>query len=404
MKKFLTLIGAFTLCAAVSSAQSDKHSITATDIGLVHADGNVSVVFTLNAGAKSTKSSHNLVITPAIVNGAREMLLPPVVVRGRRAEVTSLRHGLADGGRIDRPEPLFMKPGGSMLYKATVRYESWMRDGQLVLNGVSVGCCSSTETNIGLIAENILRAEPVTEIEIVEVPVATVKATTGDQLANRLPFVAPVEEFEKARKTPEGTFDYNMPLNLGKGLTAPKQMEVERFISETREGAISIYFRQGRNDIDRNYMKNNKHLVELISAVRALSKSEDTDVVRIVIAGFASPEGAIAVNERLAWNRAVAVKTFLTANSDIDPSLIQIYNGSVDWIGLREMVAKSDMTHKYRIIDIIDTTPIWDQYHNSGRLGELMRVGGGEPYRYMSRNFFPELRQAAYIRIYYENK
>jgi hypothetical protein len=76
----------------------------------------------------------------------------------------------------------------------------------------------------------------------------------------------------------------------------------------------------------------------------------------------------------------------------------------VDWYALRRMVAESDMPEKGKVLDIIDNTPIWDAGRNVGRHGELMRLSGGEPYRYMLRNFFPNLRNAAYIRAYYENK
>jgi hypothetical protein len=175
-------------------------------------------------------------------------------------------------------------------------------------------------------------------------------------------------------------------------------------IAVAREGSISVYFRQGDHAIDRNFGDNNRNLVELISAVRALSQADDSSIARIVIAGFASPEGATALNERLAHDRAVAIKEFLAGNSDVDPRTIEIYNGAVDWMGLKDLVEQSDIYRKHRIVDIIEHTPVWDGYRNVGRLGELMRLDDGEPYRYMAREFFPLLRQAAYIKVYYENE
>jgi hypothetical protein len=38
-----------------------------------------------------------------------------------------------------------------------------------------------------------------------------------------------------------------------------------------------------------------------------------------------------------------------------------------------------------------------------GRLGELQRLANGVPYRYMYREFFPQLRVAAYIKVLYDN-
>ncbi|WP_307756627.1 OmpA family protein [uncultured Alistipes sp.] len=404
MKKIILIIYALAISIITANAQVDKYAVETADIKLIRTGEDVTVTFTVDAGKRVAKRGYTLVVDPVISNGANAKQLPAIVIRGRTARVNTLRHELATGAKTHRQAPVYVSAGKKVNYKTTIPYETWMHGAQLILNGVSVGCCSSQQTSIGLIADNILQGESTTEIQIVEVPVSAPTASVGDQLAAQYSFIAPVTEFEEARKTPTGLFDYNMPLNLGKGLTTPEQNEVERFINDTREGSISIYFRQGRRNIDRNYMGNNKLLVELISAVRALTASQDSRVVRIVIAGFASPEGTAATNDRLAWERAVAVKSFLTANSGVNPDVIQIYNGSVDWIGLRAQVVASDMYQKYSIIDVIDNTPVWDSYRKVGRHGELMRLDGGTPYRYMVREFFPKLRQAAYIKVYYENQ
>lgn len=46
-----------------------------------------------------------------------------------------------------------------------------------------------------------------------------------------------------------------------------------------------------------------------------LQESKTSRVVRVVIVGSASPEGTLAFNDRLAWNRAVALKDFLLRNT-----------------------------------------------------------------------------------------
>ncbi len=96
--------------------------------------------------------------------------------------------------------------------------------------------------------------------------------------------------------------------------------------------------------------------------------------------------------------RAVAARDFLTANSGIDHEDISIYNGSVDWGVLRNLVAGSNMADKYKILDIIDNTPVW------ARLGKLIELNDGIPYRYMQENFFQQLRQTGvYIKVYYDS-
>ena len=77
---------------------------------------------------------------------------------------------------------------------------------------------------------------------------------------------------------------------------------------------------------------------------------------------------------------------------------IELYNGKVNWGGLRKLVAQSSMPYRDQVLNIIDNTPDYR------RQAELMRLGGGAPYRYMLNNLFPELRNATYIKVYYENK
>ena len=381
--------------------ENPNQTVSVSQIELVQIETNAALVFDLYAGQAATKKNHRLIINPVLSNGKNRLQLPAIIVQSKRVKINEKRHSLSGNSNKPADYTFYTSNGQSVEYSVTFPFYDWMRGANLYLNGISVGCCSATETELGMIAERVFWSEP--QAKIIETPIITT-STTGDQLAQKYTFVAPMKEFENARETPQGLFDYNMPLNMGKGLTSPKQSEVENFINETREGSLSIHFRQGKRDIDRDFGNNNKNLVELVSAVRALVAAKDGKVSSIVIAGFASPEGSLAINDRLAWDRAVAVKDFLLKNSGLEAEVIHVYNGSVDWKGLKDLVYQSNLYQKHSIINIINNVPVWDSYRNIGRHGELMRLDGGEPYRYMLREFFPKLRQAAYIKIYYENE
>lgn len=129
-----------------------------------------------------------------------------------------------------------------------------------------------------------------------------------------------------------------------------------------------------------------------------LQESKTSRVVRVVIVGSASPEGTLAFNDRLAWNRAVALKDFLLRNTAFPADSMTLFNGSEDWRGLRRMVAASDLYEREEILRIIDNVPV-----KKGRELELMKLSGGRPYLYMLEHMFPELRNAAFIKVYYEN-
>jgi len=354
------------LTGICTTGQIPLKAIIVDNIESKHINHDVTIGFTLYAGDKATTNNYNLVVHPVLLNETDSLNLPLIIIQGRNARIAEERYILATGqANIDNS--YYLDNGESVAYTATVPFQAWMEGADLDLQGMSIGCCSATEVTLGNIAQNLLGKTEVIEEVPVEQPTYY---TTADQLANKYPFLSSIENYDR---------------------------------SGSRDGALTIYFRQGKRIIDRAYKDNNRSLVELVSAVRAIQSSTDSRIVRILIAGYASPEGAAAFNEQLAGDRAAALKQFLFEYTALRQDQIQMHNGAVDWAGLRKLVAESGMYEKQQILDIIDNTPLWDSDQQRGRLGRLMNLNGGEPYRYMLNNFFPLLRNAAYIKVYYEN-
>ena len=414
MKKILLHIVVVLLFwpAVVRAVSPEKRGVKVDNLEIIQANDVAVIRFDLQIGKRMTKSNEALILTPVVYSGTNEWPLLPVVVEGRRGRVTETSRNEMDADRMGQ-QPIYAKNGETIAYQYIFDFREWMKGAELRLDAIGRDYYIAHELRLGTIATDLF-PEPVEPIEIVEIQpppvveavneIAPATLSTGDEVAQGFSFVAPVSEFEKARQTPTGgLFDYNMALDLGKGLTERDQEAVVRFVNGAREGALAVRFRQGSRVIRREFEDNNRVLVDLISVIRALEESKDSRVARIVIAGFASPEGKLEDNEKLAWDRAEAVRDFIRANSTVDAGIVHAYNGSVDWEGLYDLVAASDMPEKTRILEIIDTMPVWDAERDVGRHGELMRLSGGEPYKYMLEHFFPQLRQAAYIKVYYEN-
>jgi hypothetical protein len=202
--------------------------------------------------------------------------------------------------------------------------------------------------------------------------------TTGDMLAGVAPFVLHYSEFEH---------------------TAPELM-----FDDDRDGALRVHFAVGSSRLDENRGQNAATLKALIDAINVLQEASDSKVRNIVIAGFASPEGSFALNDRLAWSRATVLKRYIMRRCAIDGDVIHIHNGIEDWHGLKLMVESSDLETKDQVLHIIENVPIWDAKRQTGREEEFMKLDRGVTYRHMLRNFYPELRKAAYIKIYYGNE
>lgn len=383
MKKILLSV-ILTIGFAAAGAQSRMGALTVRDSKIAKDGDKITVTLTAEVGIRSVKKNYSQIFAPMLTDDTNSWSLPPIVVQGKKAKVSFERQMLASGNTLMLDDAFITSNGGRIMYTASVPYQQWMESSRLVMEGLNVGCCSSSPIVQEMMAEALVlqpEAPEVEEVLVFEDEAGTLNEeplNTGEKLALVHPFIVPIqnpEEFEK-------------------------EMDVENFYDDDRELSLTVYFRQGDARVDPDYSENRKNLNDLLSAIRLIEQAEDSELKVAMVAGFSSPEGSYQTNDRLAWQRAAAVKEYIVRNTGQDPATVKIYNGAEDWRGLRMLVEKSDMPDKWQVLDIIDNVPIWDSKAQRGRTGELMRLNGGEPYRYMFKHFFPQLRNAAYIRLY----
>ncbi|WP_295940286.1 DUF3868 domain-containing protein [uncultured Alistipes sp.] len=390
MKKVLSIFLLTIIACTGLRAQNNKDEITITQQHVEKTGERVNVTFHAEIGRKAARSGRTVVFVPSLTDGTNKWTLPAIVVQGRRAKVTGSRHDWAAGTTALQPafedDVTLLKNGSTLFYENSVDWQLWMHGADLIAETLTMGCCSYSQTDEVLLYGNAWlppteagRQPAAVEVaEQTETPKPEVPKTSGEKLAERYPFILPASEFEKL---------------------APGQL-----FDEDREGALTIYFKQGKYDVDNRFAVNERSLIDLMTSIRMIEHSLDSRVKRVVIAGFASPEGSFALNDRLAFDRAAAVKRYIMDHSGLQDSTISLYNGSEDWQGLRMLVEKSDLYDKAQILEIIDNVPIWDPVRKTGRESELMKLDGGRTYRYLLQNLYPRLRNAAYIKIYYEDK
>lgn len=341
----------------------------------------VTVSFRAEIGKSAVEKDYLMVFGPELTDGVFHWSLPVIVVQGKRAKVLLERSIFASEDICIFSDALFAKNGDVVEYSAAVPYQGWMEGASLSVKAVKAGCCSSSVLVSEVLTENLKlqpELEPEPEVRIITDTVYVEEhLSTGDKLSQSYSFVTPGEDVA--------------------------DIEPDVLYNDDRENTITIHHVQGKYEVIRDFANNRQALTDLMSSIRILENCIDSEVTAVLIAGFASPEGSYEINDKLAWNRAVSVKEYILNHSGLRPDQIKIHNGSSDWQGLRMLVEESSMAEKDIILDIIDNTPVWDAERNVGRLGELMRLGGGDPYRYMLANLFPQLRNSAYIKVYYKN-
>jgi len=367
MKKSYIIISIFFtfIFGLESFGQSALSGIRVRDLELIPDGNNVDVNFTMDVGKKAVQSDYERTISFWLINGQDRIQLPSVAIVGRRARIMAERRS----GSYDEFSEVSSVPrietarGQSVDYSTKVAYQPWMEGSKLVAESVRRGCCKVLADGSGVVANNItLYHQPV--------PVPD-QLSTGDKLAQQYPFLAPASQ-------------------------------MANFDPDNRDGSITIYFRQDVSRLELDFRNNYYQFETLLKAISELERSTDSRIVKVVVAGYASPEGTVQHNQALSGRRADIIMNQLLQRSGIRRDIIQVIHGGEDWNGLRKMVERSDLPEKYSIINIIDNTPLWDSYRKIGRESQLMKLNGGRTYRYLYQNYFPELRNATYIRVFYE--
>lgn len=176
----------------------------------------------------------------------------------------------------------------------------------------------------------------------------------------------------------------------------------------TESIGIQVFFRQGKTDLDMGYMGNRKSFDQFIKAISPMVTGTITadengrhvlsKVSEIHIVAGASPEGSSELNQKLSEERAESIRKALMELIPESTGLFRIEAVGVDWNGLRKMVETSGMPQKDTVMKIIDETPVWitdsKGETTDSRKIKLMELDGGAAWRYMFKEFFPELRGA----------
>ncbi len=398
MKNIITgLILSMLAVAGLQARDGQQVAISGQQIERV--DGQMAISFSATIDRSASRGGKTYVVAPLLTDGSYRWSLPAVVVQGPKAVLATLRHEWA--GREEALAPVFgpdavmAERGEAVEYKTSVEWQPWMDSADLVAETMTIGCCSWKRGETAVIRKGTPTVAASKPTEVPEVKVAVpedikvlvvpkkedtvfVPTTTAEKIAAEYTFVAPKEEFEQI-KSGQILFD------------------------EDKESSIMVMFRRGQRKIEPAMDDNAEALDRIITSINTIRRSSDSDVAGMVIAGFASPDGGFEVNDRLAFDRSVALKRYIMDHTGLQDSKILLHNGSEDWRGLRREVENSNMPSKEDVLWIIDNVPVWDSQTQRGREGELMRLDGGLPYKHMFRYFFPKLRNAAYIKIYYEN-
>lgn len=167
--------------------------------------------------------------------------------------------------------------------------------------------------------------------------------------------------------------------------------------NDKQDGSLAVYYQVGNSRIFKDFENNAESLSSIVSAVKEISSNGVTMVKKIRIVGQASPEGAQALNERLSTERANSLRSYICSNTGLSSDVFDIVSIGPAWDKFRELIAASGMEHKDKVLRIIDTT-----HPGAHRDSLIHTLDYGHPEQYIKSYIYPELRNATYIKVYYD--
>ncbi|MFI3317243.1 MAG: DUF3575 domain-containing protein [Rikenellaceae bacterium] len=191
---------------------------------------------------------------------------------------------------------------------------------------------------------------------------------------------------------------------------AQSSTHVESASSTERESKhVEVYFEHDTYKLDLDFQQNRANLEAITDLVNTLSRDSMVVIAKIDINSYTSPEGGRTYNDKLSINRTNSIYDYFKAAVPHVDSLIVKTNSGIDWEYFEELVEASDMQYRDEVLHILRTVPeeTWRRVNPSDRWLSLvdsrnkhiMQLRGGEPYRYMFKNIYPQLRRGSVVTV-----
>lgn len=374
----------------IGAMEAEYNRISVPDCQMELDGDSVRLTMTIDIENVKVSTNHSVEYTPVLISyehGEDSVAkLPKILLKGRMEYKAYQRYVSSKEYRKvalkEQKEQYFLVLKGygpekqrTVQYSAVLPAQEWMRNARLELRGDDCGCgkvlalkrgelvLDIVDNTLPLIAENIRENDIISE---------RAAMTVAQEISQKEKFVQPFSKSDIIR-------------------------DKEKLANGEVANSLLIYFPWNSAKVDSGYMNNREVCAKIIDIINKLNAADDSKVVKVLIGGFASIEGKYDYNKQLAANRIQGLCDFLKENTAIQDEQLELYNGGGNWSELRTMILKSDISYKREVLDIIDHINIKD-----GRERKLMDLKSGKPYRYIKEHFFPKLRYAGYIKVYYE--
>lgn len=226
---------------------------------------------------RDLKGTESIELRPVLTDSTgHNAVLPSIFINGRTQHIAFQR----DRRNAKRDLVTLRRRNGmeqTIDYLREVAYQPWMRKATLVLEEVACGC--------GI------------PIAYDSHAVATLRSDDTPRLAFRIP-------------------------------------EVEEVKTRQESGRAFLAFQLGKSEILDNFRSNATELAKIMQAIDLVRNDSNVTVSHIAIHGYASPDGSLALNEKLSAERTQALKSWVMSKYQFDEALFTTAHTAEDWEGL----------------------------------------------------------------------
>ena len=336
--KIVYLLLALVIALPAGAQKLYNDALSLSDVSLWQQGNSLYIDMKIDMSNLAVSPQRSLTLTPLLTDGQDNVALENIIINGRRRQKAYIR-GIAIKQELPAGIVIPYEKRGVLDYTQVIPYEPWMENASLNLVENLCGCGNNEE----MIAQELISNDVSTEAK---------------RLAAMAPIVAYIQPAVEVVKERSEQYEAHLDFPVNKAVILPE------------------------------FMNNHKELTNIQTMFDKIQNDKNLTVTGISIEGFASPEGPLKLNEKLSQNRAEALKKYLTTNEKIPANLYKVSFGGENWDGLVKALETSSMKDKETFISIIKNTS-----DDALRKKEIMRVGGGAPYRTMLKEIYPGLRK-----------
>ena len=152
-----------------------------------------------------------------------------------------------------------------------------------------------------------------------------------------------------------------------------------------------FYFDVDVKNLDSAFIRND-HTMRTIDR---MLRDTSLHVTAVEVTGYASFDGSVRHNERLAGSRAQMIKEYLQRTYGLDDSLFVLTNAGEQWNEMEMRIFTMDFEGREEVLFIIETEPNFDR-----RERMIKKLHDGETYRYMRDELKPIMRKLGKVTVY----